>query len=160
MQMVVNIMFNKYKSIVIMSAFIFWNSNLNADTTKIDNIAACAGVVLGNGAIDFFMGDELSFDDAADIAYSAYLSEVLNGDYSQEDIKIADQILGGNLDKVIAAYNSETFDNELYEEIVSCYRLLSLQLLENAQIIIKNQEDWKELKNNSTETIKRFLRAG
>ena len=153
-------MLNKYKYFVVLSAFIFWSPSLNADTTKIDNVAACAGVVLGNGAIDFFMGDELSFDDAADIAYSAYLSEVFNGEYSQEDIKIADQILGGNLDKVIAAYNSETFDNELYEEVVGCYRLLSLQLLENAQIIIKNQKNWSELKNNSTETIKRFLRAG
>ena len=109
----VNIMLNKYKSIVILSAFIFWNSSLNADTTKIDNIAACAGVVLGNGAIDFFTGDELSFDIAVDVAYSAYLSEVFNGEYSQEDIKIADRILGRNLDKVIIEYNSETFDNEL-----------------------------------------------
>ena len=153
-------MLYKCKSILVLSAFIFWNASLNADTTKIDNIASCAGVVLGNGAIDFFMGDELSFDDAAEIAYSAYLSEVLNGEYNQEDIKIADQILGGNLDKVIAAYNSESFDNELYEEVVGCYRLLSLQLLENAQIIIKNQNNWNELKNKSTETIKRFLRAG
>ena len=160
MQIVKNRMVNKFKSIALLGAFIFWNSNLSADTTKIDNIAACAGVVLGNGAIDFFMGDELSFDHAADIAYSAYLSEVFNGEYSQEDIKIADQILGGNLDKVIAAYNSETFDNELYEEVVSCYRQLSLQLLENAQIIIKNQENWDQLKNNSAKTIKRFLRAG
>ena len=158
--MVGKIMLNKYKSIVILIAFIFWNSNLNADTAKVDNIAACAGVVLGNGAIDFFMGDELSFDDAADIAYSAYLSEVLNGEYNQEDIKITDQILGGNLDRVIAAYNSETFDSELYEEVVGCYRLLSLQLLENAQIIINNQKNWNELKKNSTETIKRLLRAG
>ena len=153
-------MLNKYKYIAILSTFIFWNSSLNADTSKLDNVAACAGVVLGNGAIDFFMGDELSFDDAADIAYSAYLSEVFNGQYSQEDIKIADQILGGNLDKVIAAYNSETFDNELYEEVVGCYRLLSLQVLENAQLIVKNQKDWEELKNNSAKTIKRILRAG
>ena len=153
-------MLNKYKYIAILSTFIFWNSSLNADTSKLDNVAACAGVVLGNGAIDFFMGDELSFDDAADIAYSAYLSEVFNGAYSQEDIKIADQILGGNLDKVIAAYNSETFDNELYEEVVGCYRLLSLQVLENAQLIVKNQKDWEELKNNSAKTIKRILRAG
>ena len=153
-------MLNKFKYIAILSTFIFWNSSLNADTSKLDNVAACAGVVLGNGAIDFFMGDELSFDDAADIAYSAYLSEVFNGQYSQEDIKIADQILGGNLDKVIAAYNSETFDNELYEEVVGCYRLLSLQVLENAQLIVKNQKDWEELKNNSAKTIKRILRAG
>ena len=153
-------MLNKFKYIAILSTFIFWNSSLNADTSKLDNVAACAGVVLGNGAIDFFMGDELSFDDAADIAYSAYLSVVFNGQYSQEDIKIADQILGGNLDKVIAAYNSETFDNELYEEVVGCYRLLSLQVLENAQLIVKNQKDWEELKNNSAKTIKRILRAG
>ena len=153
-------MLNKYKYIAILSTFIFWNSSLNADTSKLDNVAACAGVVLGNGAIDFFMGDELSFDDAADIAYSAYLSEVFYGQYSQEDIKIADQILGGNLDKVIAAYNSETFDNELYEEVVGCYRLLSLQVLEKAQLIVKNQKDWEELKNNSAKTIKRILRAG
>ena len=153
-------MLNKYRYIAILSTFVFWNSSLNADTSKLDNVAACAGVVLGNGAIDFFMGDELSFDDAADIAYSAYLSEVFNGEYSQEDIKITDQILGGNLDKLIVAYNSETFDSELYEEVVSCYRLLSLQLLENAQIIINNQKNWNELKKNSTETIKRLLRAG
>ena len=38
--------------------------------------------------------------------------------YAQTDIQIADQILAGNVDKVIVAYNSETFDNELYEEIV------------------------------------------
>ena len=153
-------MLNKYRYIAILSTFVFWNSSLNADTSKLDNVAACAGVVLGNGAIDFFMGDELSFDDAADIAYSAYLSEVFNGQYSQEDIKIADQILGGNLDKVIAAYNSETFDNELYEEVVGCYRLLSLQLMENAQLIVKNQKNWEELKNSSAKTIKRILRAG
>ena len=83
------------------------------------------------------MGDKLSFDDAAHIGYSAYLSKVLNGEYSQEDIKIADQILGGNLDKVIAAYNSETFHNELYDEIVGSYRSLSLQLLKNTHIITK-----------------------
>ena len=26
-----------------------------ADTDKLDNIAACAGVVLGNGAVDFYL---------------------------------------------------------------------------------------------------------
>ena len=80
-----------------------------ADTDKLDNIAACAGVVLGNGAVDFYLGDEASFDAAAEVAYSAYLAEVLGGSFSQNDLQIADQILGGNLDKVINAYNSDTF---------------------------------------------------
>ena len=46
----------------------FWWAPANAETNKLDNIAACAGVVIGNGAIDFFMGDEAAFDGAADIA--------------------------------------------------------------------------------------------
>ena len=140
--------------------FCFWWAPTNAETNKLDNIAACAGVVLGNGAIDFFMGDEAAFDGAADVAYSAYLSEVFKSQPAQSDIQIADQILAGNLDKVIAAYNSETFDTEMYEEVVGCYRALSLQLLEAAQVIIDNQAKWNETKSTSIKTIKRVLSAG
>lgn len=106
------------------------------------------------------MGDEAAFDKAADIAYSAYLSEVFVGQFAQNDIQIADQILASNLDKVIAAYNSDTFDSEMYEEIVGCYRALSIQLLEAAQVIIDNQEAWNEVKSVSIKTIKRVLSAG
>ena len=49
-----------------------WSFSTTAETTEIDNIAACAGVVIGNGAVDFYMGDEEAFDVAADIAYTAY----------------------------------------------------------------------------------------
>lgn len=116
-----------------------------ATTDRLDNIAACAGVVLGNGAVDFYLGDEASFDAAAEIAYSAYLSEVLSGAFSQNDLQITDQILGGNLDKVINAYNSDAFDNEVYEEVV---------------VINSRGNEWQELKNTSVQTIKRMLRAG
>ncbi len=132
----------------------------SANTDKLDNIAACAGVVLGNGAVDFYLGDEASFDAAAEVAYSAYLSEVLSGSFSQNDLQIADQILGGNLDKVINAYNSDTFDNEVYEEVVGCYRQLATQLLEKVDIINNRSDEWRELMNTSVQTIKRMLRAG
>ena len=145
---------------LLLLGFCFWWAPVNAETNKLDNIAACAGVVIGNGAIDFFMGDEAAFDGAADIAYSAYLSEVFTGQAAQSDIQIADQILASNLDKVIAAYNSETFDTDMYEEVVSCYRALSLQLLEAAQVIIDNQGKWSEVKSTSIKTIKRVLSAG
>ena len=152
----------KHRSLpfLLLSWLFFWCSSASADTNRLDNIAACAGVVIGNGAIDFYMGDEIAFDKAADIAYSAYLSEVFLGEFSQNDIQIADQILASNLDKVIAAYNSETFDSEMYEEIVGCYRALSIQLLEAAQVIIDNQEAWREVKTVSIKTIKRVLSAG
>ena len=144
---------------LLLGACLLW-APAKAETNNLDNLAACAGVVIGNGAIDFFMGDEAAFDGAADIAYSAYLSEVFAGQVAQNDIQIADQILASNLDKVIAAYNSETFDTEMYEEVVSCYRALSLQLLKAAQVIIDNQAKWSEIKSTSIKTIKRVLSAG
>ena len=131
-----------------------------ADTDKLDNIAACAGVVLGNGAVDFYLGDEASFDAAAEVAYSAYLSEVLSGSFSQSDLQIADQILGGNLDKVINAYNSDNFDSEVYEEVVGCYRQLATQILGKIDVINSRKNEWQGLMDTSVQTIKRMLRAG
>ena len=131
-----------------------------ADTDELDNIAACSGLVLGNGAVDLFLGDEASFDDAADIAYTAYLSEVFTGEYDQSDLQIADKILGGNTDKVIVAYNTDAFSNDLYEEIVACYRLISIQLIERGNSIIQNSDKWADVKENSIATIRRMLKAG
>ena len=131
-----------------------------ANTEKLDNIAACTGVVLGNGAVDFYLGDEASLDAAGEFAYSAYLSELLGGVYAERDVEIADQILGGNMDKVINAYNSDTFDNEVYEEVVGCYRQLGMQILEKIEIIMLNADEYKELMNTSVQTLKRMLRAG
>ena len=149
------------KTIVIMAlAIICFTSNAKADTQKLDNLAACSGLVIGNGAIDFYLGDEQAFDDAAHIAYSAYFSEALVTPYSQNDLMIADQILSGNVDKVISAYNSDSFDNDLYEEIVICYRMLSVQLADNPQALLSHQSKWLELKDMAITTMKRMLAAG
>lgn len=151
------------RSLVISAAILFAITSATlatANTIKLDNIAACAGVVLGNGAVDFYLGDEASFDAAAEVAYSAYLSELLSGSFSQNDVEIADQILGGNLDKIINAYNSDSFDNEVYEEVVGCYRQLGIQILEKIDIIMLSSDEYKELMNNSVRTLKRMLRAG
>ncbi|MEC9077240.1 MAG: hypothetical protein VX907_04825 [Pseudomonadota bacterium] len=136
------------------------SSFAKAQTEKLDTLAACAGVVIGNGAVDYYLGDEQSFDVAANIAYSAYLSEVFSGGYQQNDLQVADQILGGNVDKIIMAHNTENFTSDVYEEIVGCYRTLAKQLMEAAGTIINNESKWKELKNTSIETLKRMLRAG
>ena len=146
--------------ITTLLVLLFFNSFANAQTEKLDNLAACAGVVIGNGSVDFYMGNEQSFDDAANIAYTAYLSEVFTGGYGQNDLEVADQILGGNADKIISAYNNEYFTADVYEEVVACYRALSKQLMDGAETIINNQSKWNELKNTSIETLKRMLRAG
>ena len=147
-------------AITIFLVLLFLNSFAKAQTEKLDNLAACAGVVIGNGAVDFYLGDEQSFDVAANIAYSAYLSEVFSGGYQQNDLQVADQILGGNVDKIINAHNSENFTADVYEEVVACYRALAKQLMKEAETILNNQNKWNELKNTSIETLKRMLRAG
>ena len=138
----------------------FLSSIAKAQTERLDNLAACTGVVIGNGAVDFYLGDEQSFDVAANIAYSAYLSEVFSRGYQQNDLQVADQILAGNIDKIIGAHNSESFTSDVYEEVVGCYRALAKQLMEGAETIINNQSKWNDLKNTSIETLKRMLRAG
>ena len=62
--------------ITIFFVFSFLSSFAKAQTERLDNLAACPGVVIGNGAVDFYLGDEQSFDVAVNIAYSAYLSQV------------------------------------------------------------------------------------
>ena len=116
----------------------FLSSTAKAQTERLDNLAACAGVVIGNGAVDFYLGDEEAFNIAANIAYSAYLSEVFSREYQQNDLQVADQILGGNVDKIIVAHNSENFTSDVYEEVVTCYRTLAKQLIEGAETIINN----------------------
>jgi len=54
--------------------FCFWRSPASAKTNKLYNIVTCAGVIVGNGAIHFSIGNE-----APEITYSAYLSEVFAG---------------------------------------------------------------------------------
>ena len=150
----INLVFTTFLVLLFLSSF------AKAQTEKLDNLAACAGVVIGNGAVDFYLGDEQSFDVAANIAYSAYLSEVFSAGYQQNDLQVADQILGANVDKIINAHNSENFTSDVYEEVVGCYRALGKQLMEGAETIINNQSKWNELKNTSIETLKRMLRAG
>mgnify|MGYP001326733698 FL=1 len=78
--------------------------------------------------MDFYLGNELSYDDTTNIAYAAYFSEIFAGEkYGQKESKIADQILGGNLDKIIIAHNCENFTVDVYGEVVGCYKYLVKQ---------------------------------
>ena len=134
-------------------------SPVQANTDRLDRVAACAGIVLGNGAVDFYLGNEAAFDDAAQVAYTAYLSEVFSTSYELNDIQIADQILGGNVDKVIVAFNNDNFGSDIYEELVTCYSLLGNQLITNAALISEKSPEWEEQKQNNIDLLKRFLKA-
>ena len=138
--------------------FLCFTPKLKAN--ELDNAAACSGVVLGNAAIDYSLGDETSFNEGVSLAITAYLSEVLGSSSAKEDIVIADQILATNTDKIINAANTETFDANVYEEVVKCYRRVASLLLKNRKIIEQNSDQIDKLINQRINLLKRILSAG
>ena len=88
------------------------------------------------------------------------MSEVLGNSSANEDIAIADQILATNTDKIINAANTETFDANVYEEVVKCYRRVASLLLKNRKIIEQNNDKIDKLINQRIKLLKRILSAG
>ena len=146
--------------VTIFFAVCFLSFIPNSEANELDNAAACSGVVLGNASIDFSLGDEASFHEGVSLAITAYLSEVLGSSSAKEDIAIADQILATNTDKIINAANTETFDANVYEEVVKCYRRVAILLLKNQKIIEQNSDKIDLLITQRIKLLKRILSAG
>ena len=146
--------------ITIFFAVCFLSFTPKSKATELDNAAACSGVVRGNASIDFSLGDEASFNEGVSLAITAYLSEVLKVTATDEDIVIADQILATNTDKIINAANTETFDANVYEEVVKCYRKVAGLLLKNRIVIEQNIDKIDLVVTQRIKVLKRFLTAG
>ena len=150
----------RVKYITVLVAVFVLGVTLKSKANELDNAAACSGVVLGNSAIDYSLGDENSFNEGVRVAITAYLSEVLQSSAAKADIEIADQILATNTDKIINAANTETFDANVYEEVVKCYRRVASLLLKNRKIIEQNSDKIDLLINQRIKLLKRILSAG
>ena len=150
----------KVKITIIFFAVCCLGYKPEAKANELDNAAACSGVVLGNASIDYSLGDEASFNEGVRLAITAYLSEVLKSSAAKEDIAIADQILATNTDKIINAANTETFDANVYEEVVKCYRRVASLLLKNWKTIEQNRNKIDLLITQRVKLLKRILSAG
>ena len=148
----------KYKIVFVVVFYFGLMSGSNAN--ELDNVAACSGVVLGNAAVDFSLGDEDSFKEGVELSITAYLSEILAGSSSKDDVAISDQILQTNSDKIINVANTNTFDANIYEEVVQCYRKVASILLKNMKTIEKNRTKIDSLVDKRVNLIKRILSAG
>ena len=127
---------------------------------ELDNVGACAGVVIGNASVDFSLGDQKGFDDGIKLGITAYVSQVFANNYSKSDIAIADKILASNTDKIINAANTQTFDETIFEEIIKCYRILSILVMKNADTIKINSKKINNIVNQRNKLLKRMLSAG
>ena len=127
---------------------------------ELDNVGACAGVVIGNASVDFSLGDQTGFDDGIKLGITAYVSQVFANNYSKNDIAIADKILASNTDKIINAANTQTFDETIFEEVIKCYRMLSILVMKNADTIKINSKKINNIINQRNKLLRRMLSAG
>ena len=143
--------------------FLFLNLVINTKiiaANELDNVGACAGVVIGNASVDFSLGDQKGFDDGIKLGITAYVSQVFANNYSKSDIAIADKILASNTDKIINAANTQTFDETIFEEVIKCYRILSILVMKNADIIKINSKKINNIINQRNKLLRRMLSAG
>ena len=101
--------------------------------------------------------DENSFNDAFKLGMSAYLGQGFSQDYSAEDLQLSEQILGSNVDKI---YLSTEWTAEVYEEVIRCYRMLGLKILENSEYIEDRSEIIKKYEETYKNRLKRAIEAG
>ena len=143
--------------------FLILNLAINTKSltaNELDNVGACAGVVIGNASVDFSLGDQKGFDDGIKLGITAYVSQVFANNYSKSDIAIADKILASNTDKIINAANTQTFDETIFEEVIKCYRMLSILIMKNADTIKINSKKINNIINQRNKLLRRMLSAG
>ena len=152
-----NILFSNLRFILIMLLVSFNFSN-QSFSNEFDNISACAGVVMGDGATELRdLQNETNFDNAFELAIKAFYGEGLSKARSNEDIIIAESIIASNVDKI---YMQPEWTAEVYEEVIRCYRILGLKVLEKSHIIKNNIGIINKYLSKYKARLKRMINAG
>ena len=140
--------------VIFFVLFIFSNQSYS---NEFDNISACAGIVMGDGATVLRdLENERNFDDAFELAIKAFYGEGLSKSRSNEDIIIAENIIASKVDKI---YMQPEWTAEVYEEVIRCYRILGLKVLERSNIIKKNINMINQYINKYKSRLKRMINA-
>ena len=127
-------------------------------SNEFDNVSACAGVVMGEGATELRdLQNEENFDAAFELAIKAFYGEGLSKQRSEEDIVIAENIIASNVDKI---YMQPEWTAEVYEEVIRCYRMLGLKVLEKSNLIKNNINMINQYVNKYKLRLKRMIKAG
>ena len=127
-------------------------------SNEFDNVSACAGVVMGEGATELRdLQNEENFDAAFEISIKAFYGEGLSKQRSKEDIVIAENIIASNVDKI---YMQPEWTSEVYEEVIRCYRILGLKVLEKSNLIKNNINMINQYINKYKSRLKRMINAG
>ena len=143
---------------IILIPIIFFIFVKQSYSNELDNVSACAGVVMGEGATELRdLQNEKNFDAAFELAIKAFYGEGLSKQRSEEDIVIAENIIASNVDKI---YMQPEWTAEVYEEVIRCYRVLGLKVLEKSNLINANINMIKQYIKKYKSRLKRMINAG
>ena len=113
---------------------------------------------MGEGATELRdLQNEENFDAAFELAIKAFYGEGLSKRRSEEDIVIAENIIASNVDKI---YMQPEWTAEVYEEVIRCYRILGLKVLEKSNLIKNNINMINQYINKYKSRLKRMINAG
>lgn len=113
---------------------------------------------MGEGATELRdLQNEENFDAAFELAIKAFYGEGLSKQRSEEDIVIAENIIASNVDKI---YMQPEWTAEVYEEVIRCYRMLGLKVLEKSNLIKNNINMINQYVNKYKSRLKRMIKAG
>ena len=149
--------FFKFREIFVIP-IIFFIFIKQSYSNEFDNVSACAGVVMGEGATELRdLQNEENFNAAFELAIKAFYGEGLSKQRSEEDIVIAENIIASNVDKI---YMQPEWTAEVYEEVIRCYRILGLKVLEKSNLINANINMIKQYIKKYKSRLKRMINAG
>ena len=144
--------------VIFVIPIIFFAFIKQSYSNEFDNVSACAGVVMGEGATELRdLQNEENFDAAFELSIKAFYGEGLSKKRSEEDIVIAENIIASNVDKI---YMQPEWTAEVYEEVIRCYRILGLKVLEKSNLIKKNINMINQYINKYKSRLKRMINAG
>ena len=129
-------------------------SAVPAGGEDLEQVAACAGTVIGQSVVDLYYEDATAFEEGARLALLAYYGSINARDYSEEEIEAADLLLGEQTDRILSAANEDRYDGVMFGEVLDCYRQLALGLYENRAVLDADAQAYEEAVDISIEALR------
>jgi hypothetical protein len=129
--------------------------------SDLDDISACAGVVVGDAYVDLAMGvNEDKFDDTYNYAVGLQLAALKSVGLGGDESLISDQMFASNLDKMTNIANSGTYTSDVLIEVINCYRILAPMSEKYSDELRETKTMLNQLAPQKISFMRRMLRAG
>ena len=143
----------KFKFILTL-LFVFFTIIKSSYSNNFEEVSACAGVVMADGALELSKKRNVkNFEVAFEIAIKAFYGEGLSQKKSGKDVANAEKIMMSSFENILNLNGSD----EAYNEIIRCYRITSYKLIEKSEIVRKNSNMIYSYVSNYSKKFKKMI---